>query len=112
MKTTVTEKMERPLVSILIDVQDDFFHYIKPQESNNRTGVKWATFVNDQGKGIRITSHQAPLSMNAWPYSQMDLDQADHAHQLIVRDFITVNIDHQQMGVGGDDSWTVYRKAT
>jgi beta-galactosidase len=93
-----------------IDVQDDFFHYIKPQESNNRTGIKWATFVNDQGKGIRITAHQAPLSMSAWPYSQTDLDQADHAHQLIFRDFITVNIDHLQMGVGGDDSWTVFAR--
>jgi beta-galactosidase len=45
------------------------------------------------------------LSVSAWPYSMEDLEQATHIHKLPTRDFITVNLDYKQMGVGGDDSW-------
>jgi beta-galactosidase len=45
------------------------------------------------------------LSISAWPYSMEDLEKAMHIHELPRRDFITVNLDYRQMGVGGDDSW-------
>ena len=34
-----------------------------------------------------------------------DLEQAKHICEPARRDFITVNLDYRQMGVGGDDSW-------
>ncbi len=34
-----------------------------------------------------------------------DLEQATHDYQLPRRDTITLNIDHQLHGVGGDNSW-------
>ncbi len=34
-----------------------------------------------------------------------DLATAKHDFELPERDFITVNLDHLQMGVGGDNSW-------
>ena len=34
-----------------------------------------------------------------------DLATAKHDFELPERDFITVNLDYKQMGVGGDDSW-------
>jgi beta-galactosidase len=34
-----------------------------------------------------------------------DIEQATHATDLRPRDTITVNLDHLQMGVGGDNSW-------
>jgi beta-galactosidase len=34
-----------------------------------------------------------------------DLEEATHVNKLPRRDFITVNLDYKQMGVGGDDSW-------
>ena len=44
--------------------------------------------------------------MSAWHYSQQDLEAAKHAVELKSRnDLLTVNIDHLQMGVGGDNSW-------
>jgi beta-galactosidase len=34
-----------------------------------------------------------------------DLEKATHINELPTRDFITLNLDYKQMGVGGDDSW-------
>jgi beta-galactosidase len=34
-----------------------------------------------------------------------DIELASHATDLRARDTITVNLDHLQMGVGGDNSW-------
>ena len=45
------------------------------------------------------------LSMSAWPYNEEDLTQAMHTYDLPRRDFITVNIDFRQQGVGGNNSW-------
>jgi beta-galactosidase len=39
-------------------------------------------------------------------YSQQQLTQAKHTNELNVEDTIYVQIDHQHMGVGGDDSWS------
>jgi beta-galactosidase len=40
------------------------------------------------------------------PYSQNQLAAAKHTHELVTDDVIHVHIDHQHMGVGGDDSWS------
>jgi beta-galactosidase len=45
------------------------------------------------------------LSVSAWPYSMADLEKAMHINELPRRDFVTLNLDWRQMGVGGDDSW-------
>mgnify|MGYP001421570033 CR=1 FL=1 len=34
-----------------------------------------------------------------------DLEKAMHINELPDRDFVTLNLDYRQMGVGGDDSW-------
>lgn len=88
-------------------VSRDFFHYVRPQESNNLWDTRWAELTNADGKGIRISSTDyQPLSFSAWPYSHQDLVTAKHINELTTRDFVTLNIDHLQMGVGGDDSWS------
>ena len=84
----------------------DLVHpYVRPQENANRTDVRWVTLTNSQGAGLRVVGISGPLSVSAWPYTQADLAAARHTHELPTRDTITVNIDHKQMGVGGDNSW-------
>jgi beta-galactosidase len=39
-------------------------------------------------------------------YSQSQLAAARHTNDLVVEDVIHVHIDHQHMGIGGDDSWS------
>ena len=87
-------------------VEDGFFHYIRPQESNNKTEVRWLTLTNEKGRGLMVVGKPL-LSASAWPYTQADLATAEHTPELPERDFITVNLDWKQMGVGGDDSWSV-----
>ncbi len=86
-------------------VKNDFFHYAMPQESNNKVDVRWIKLTDPDGNGLIISSSER-LSFSAWPYSMDDLEDAKHINELKVRDFVTVNIDMVQMGVGGDDSWS------
>jgi beta-galactosidase len=80
--------------------------YVRPQENGNRCDVRWFTLTDDDGAGLRFDGVPgAPLSVSAWPYAMEDLAKAAHDYELPGRDFITVNLDHLQMGVGGDNSW-------
>ena len=78
--------------------------YVRPQENGNRMGVRWIEFSNGEGQGLRIAGRD--LNVSAWPYTQADLIAARHTVDLPRREFITVNVDAAQMGVGGDDTWT------
>jgi len=86
-------------------VEKDFYQYVRPQESNNHWGVQWAQLTNSSGDGLMVNAENE-INFSAWPYSMDDLESAKHINELPVRDFITVNIDHLQQGVGGDDSWS------
>jgi beta-galactosidase len=44
--------------------------------------------------------------MSAWSYSAQDIQRAKHTNELKADDFITLNIDLKQMGVGGNDTWS------
>jgi len=79
--------------------------YVRPQDNGNRDGVRWVRFTNAAGQGLMAVG--APtLSISAWPYSLEDLEQASHIDELPTRDYITVNLDDKQMGVGGIDTWS------
>jgi beta-galactosidase len=79
--------------------------YVRPQENANRSDVRWVEFVGEDGIGLLIKTAGPALGVSAWPYSEKDLATATHDYQLPQRDFITVNVDGAQMGVGGDNSW-------
>jgi beta-galactosidase len=80
--------------------------YVRPQENANRCGVRWISLTDAGGSGLRIDAPPGnPISASAWPWSMDDIEHASHATDLRARDTITVNLDHLQMGVGGDNSW-------
>ena len=85
-------------------VKDQVHPYIRPQETGNKTDVRWFKLTADTGTGLLVTG-QPHLSISAWPFTMEDLEAAEHTFELRERDFITVNIDYKQMGVGGDNSW-------
>lgn len=89
-------------------VVDQFFPYVSPQENGNKCDVRWATFTDHSGNGLMIVGD--PLfSMSALPYSMEDLNRSSravgHINDLKTRDFISLHIDLEQTGVGGDNSW-------
>jgi beta-galactosidase len=80
--------------------------YVVPQENGNRTDVRWMHFFEKKsGTGLLVIADSL-LSMSAWPYTEKNISEAKHTHKLVKAGFITVNIDLEQMGVGGNDSWS------
>ena len=75
----------------------------KRQENGNRTDVRWAALTNEKGFGLLISDIGGTLlNVSAWPYTMEDLENATHNHELPRRENITLNIDYNQQGVGGD----------
>ena len=83
----------------------DPFPYVKPQEYGNHIDVRWAALTDGHGEGVLIKAGQSLLNVSAWPYSQSDLAEAEHTNTLPERDYITVNIDLKQRGLGSINSW-------
>lgn len=78
--------------------------YVAPQDNSNRCDVRWATVANHDGESIKLTGLQ-PLCFRAWPYTEDDLEKANHPYELPRRDFINLNVDANIHGVGGNNSW-------
>ena len=83
--------------------------YIRPQESGNKTDVRWMALTDDQGIGLLAVGMDL-LSASANHHWIGDFENGPekeqrHATDLEKRDLITWNLDYKQMGVGGDDSW-------
>lgn len=79
--------------------------YVVPQETGNRTDVRWMFLSDRNSNGLLVTTDSL-LSMNAWPYTEKNIVTAKHTDKLVDAGFITLNIDLIQMGVGGNDSWS------
>jgi beta-galactosidase len=86
-------------------VSDQFYaEYVEPGETGNKADARWAVLVN--GKGVGLLAVGDPLlSVNALHYGTEDLNAGKHPFELPRRDFVTLNLDLKQQGVGGDDSW-------
>ncbi|MDR0559619.1 MAG: DUF4981 domain-containing protein [Prevotellaceae bacterium] len=90
-------------------VDEQYYPYVRPQESGNKTDVRWLTLTDKKGRGIKITGEQ-PVAFSALPYSLQDLDPEKdrkqyHSEELEKRKEIYLNVDYRQMGVAGTDSW-------
>lgn len=92
-------------------VSEQYYPYIRPQETGNKTDVRWLELSNDKLK-ITVTSNEL-LATTALHFLNEDLDdglQKDqrHAAELKERDLTSLKIDYKQMGVGGIDSWQAW----
>ena len=85
--------------------KDQFFKYSRPQESGNKTDVRWAKFTNDKGIGLLVKGLDL-INVTAKHYRTEDLEGAYYFYTVPVREEIYLNIDYKQIGVGGDNSWS------
>lgn len=76
-----------------------FFNYIYPQENGNRTDTRWAAFSDDCGQGFLVTADK-PFNFGASWYTQKNLTEANHTIDLVREDFVTLNLDLAQNGIG------------
>ncbi len=86
------------------DVKDFFVDYIKPQETGNRTGVRWVSLTNDNGVGL-LAKADGLMEFNALHYTPEQLTNYLHSYMLPEGQDITLRLNHRQMGIGGDNSW-------
>jgi evolved beta-galactosidase subunit alpha len=86
-------------------VDEMVFPYVAPQDTGNHEDVRWFTLTDRHGRGLFVQAAGAPLSFSAWPFSAQALDAARHRTDLVTDpDAVTVNIDHQVLGLGSN-SW-------
>ena len=91
-------------------VEDLYFPYIRPQENGHRSDIRWVNFTDITGKGIRIEGEQL-FGFSAHHQYNDDFDAGEtkkqrHTTDIVKRDFVNINIDYMQTGVGGDNSWS------
>lgn len=81
------------------EVSDLFTDYIFPQENGNHCNTKRA-FVSDDKTKLRFYEKEKPFDFSALPYSQEELDKAEHNFELNETDKTVVCIDYMQSGIG------------
>ena len=92
-------------------VAAQYHPYVRPQETGNKTDVRWMAVTNGDGVGLLFVGDSL-LSASALHYAIEDLDPGPekrqrHAGDLTPRTATYLNIDYRQMGVGGTNSWGV-----
>ena len=93
-------------------VQDEYFEYVRPQESGNHTDVRWFRVLNADGSGLEFYS-DAPMEASALPYTMDQLDDGmhkdkkwgHHSGDLIPAGKTQVFIQQRQFGLGCVNSW-------
>lgn len=84
-------------------VTDFEYRYMRPQESSNRCDVRYFTITDKNGFGIKVDAYyDNPINFSAYHYTTDGLEKATHINDIPYEDITTVNIDHRQLGVGGD----------
>jgi beta-galactosidase len=82
--------------------------YVSIQEYGNRTDCRWAMFADRAGNGL-LAVGLPQFDFSALPYTAEDLTQGErgqkHPYEIPKRDFVCLNLDYGQQGVGGDTSW-------
>jgi beta-galactosidase len=90
-------------------VQEQFFDYLKPQETGNKEQVRWLALTDASGRGL-LALGDPLLSASALHPSTDDLfceTQLENYYSYLMpqRKTVTLNLDLRQRGLGGDNSW-------
>lgn len=90
-------------------VAEQFYPYIRPQETGTKTDIRWWRLLNVSGNGLQCVA-DAPFSASALNYSIESLDdgtQKDQRHspEVTKAPYTNFCIDKVQMGLGCIDSW-------
>ena len=91
-------------------VWEQYHPYPRAQETANKCDVSWVSLTNTDGYGIVIKGDE-PLSISAWKFPMEAIDyvpatiQNIHGGSIMEQDLVWLNVDHLQMGVGGDNTW-------
>ncbi len=90
-------------------VDEQFYSYIRPQETGTKTDIRWWKQLNSAGRGLQIVA-EAPFSASALHYTIESLDDGwdkgqSHSPEVEQADLTNLCIDKAQMGLGCVNSW-------
>lgn len=114
-------------------VKDQYVQYVRPQENGYKTDVRWAALTNQAGNGLLIVADKPTqgICMSALHMPNEDFDTtagleytgdasvekeyridgipevngSRHINDIKEKDLVQLNLDLNQRGLGGDDSW-------
>ncbi|MCE5216447.1 discoidin domain-containing protein, partial [bacterium] len=79
---------------------EDLLHvYTRPQESSNRTDVRWLTLTDKSGGGLLVVADKT-LATAALHFTAEDLSRAKHINELTPRPETILCLDYAQCGLG------------
>ena len=90
-------------------VADQFYPYIRPQETGTKTDIRWWNVINEAGSGLQVKADK-PFSASALNYSIESLDDGldkdqRHSPEVPQADYTNLIIDQKQFGLGCVNSW-------
>ena len=90
-------------------VEEQFYPYIRPQETGTKSDLRWWQVLDKRGCGFRIVS-DGPFSASALEYAMETLDDGTakdqrHSSELTKAGFTEICLDKVQMGLGCANSW-------
>ena len=97
-------------IAIYSDEADNqYFPYIRPQESGTKSDIRWWKQTDATGLGLQVKSC-TPFYASALHFDTEELDDGDekeqrHSFDLKKSKFTNLFLDAAHMGVGGENSW-------
>jgi len=97
-------------------VADQYVPYVRPQENGYKTDVRWVALTDAEGVGLlavgmphlSVGAHHNLLEDFESPeagYKAREEAVSRHVNDVKPRDLVSLDLDHRQMGVGGNNSW-------
>lgn len=91
------------------DADNQYFPYIRPQESGIKSDIRWWKQTDATGLGLQVKSC-TPFYASAIHFDTEELDDGDekeqrHSFDLKKSKFTNLFLDSVHMGVGGENSW-------
>lgn len=88
---------------------DEFYNYIRPQETGNHVDLRWYKIMNAGGHGLTVVAEK-PFNASALHYTIESLDEGMqkqnwHSQEIPQADLTNVCIDLVQCGLGCINSW-------
>lgn len=94
-------------------VENQYYPYARPQETGNKTDVRWLSLSDSEGTEVEITGVSQPIAFSALHYAPEDLDpgltrKMQHTIDVVPQKDIILHVDLKQRGLGGDNSWGMF----
>jgi beta-galactosidase len=106
-------------------VSDHYVPYMRPQENGYKTDVRWLSLSDHATTGLLIQAHdrigfsvhhnrqvdfippeKVAITSEDGPDARKNKKRVNvHVSDIVPGDFVSLDVDYGQMGVGGDDSW-------